>query len=74
MNRSVFEQRQLLVIYGTKPDLRLPLEPIGTPRRYQFRHPIKSGRVTVAGKPSQDLAPGTLGNILRQARLSKEAR
>ena len=26
----------------------------------QFEHPSKSGRVTVAGKPSDDLAPGTL--------------
>jgi predicted RNA binding protein YcfA (HicA-like mRNA interferase family) len=40
----------------------------------QFRHPTKSGRVTIAGKPSQELAPGTLGSILRQAGLSKEAR
>jgi predicted RNA binding protein YcfA (HicA-like mRNA interferase family) len=40
----------------------------------QFRHPTKPGRVTVAGKPSQELAPGTLGSILRQAGLSKEAR
>ncbi|MGD8340329.1 MAG: type II toxin-antitoxin system HicA family toxin [Gammaproteobacteria bacterium] len=35
----------------------------------QFRHPVKSGRVTVAGKPSDDLAPGTLKSILRQAGL-----
>jgi predicted RNA binding protein YcfA (HicA-like mRNA interferase family) len=40
----------------------------------QFRHPTKPGRVTVAGKPGQELAPGTLGSILRQAGLSKEAR
>ena len=26
----------------------------------QFKHPTKQGRVTVAGKPSDDLAPGTL--------------
>ena len=35
----------------------------------QFKHPVKSGRVTVAGKPSDDLAPGTLGSILKQASL-----
>jgi predicted RNA binding protein YcfA (HicA-like mRNA interferase family) len=35
----------------------------------QFRHPTKPGTVTVAGKPSSDLPPGTLANILRQARL-----
>lgn len=26
----------------------------------QFKHPSKPGRVTVAGKPGDDLAPGTL--------------
>ena len=25
----------------------------------QFKHPVKPGRVTVAGKPSDDIAPGT---------------
>lgn len=25
----------------------------------QFKHPVKAGRVTVAGKSSDDLAPGT---------------
>jgi predicted RNA binding protein YcfA (HicA-like mRNA interferase family) len=35
----------------------------------QFKHPIKAGRVTVAGKPSDDLAPGTLNSILKQASL-----
>jgi predicted RNA binding protein YcfA (HicA-like mRNA interferase family) len=33
----------------------------------QFKHPAKPGRVTVAGKPSDDLAPGTLNSILKQA-------
>jgi len=35
----------------------------------QLWHPSKSGRVTVAGKLSDDLAPGTLKSILRQAGL-----
>ena len=35
----------------------------------QLRHSIKPGRVTVAGKPSDDLAPGTLNSILKQAQL-----
>lgn len=35
----------------------------------QFRHPTKQGRVTVAGHPKDDLAPGTLNSILRQAGL-----
>jgi len=33
----------------------------------QLKHPDKTGRVTVAGKPSDDLAPGTLNSILKQA-------
>ncbi len=37
----------------------------------QFKHPLKPGRVTVAGKPSDDLAPGTLNSILKQAGLKK---
>jgi predicted RNA binding protein YcfA (HicA-like mRNA interferase family) len=40
----------------------------------QFRHATKPGRVTVAGNPNKDVAPGTLGNILRQAGLTKEER
>ena len=35
----------------------------------QFKHPTKPGRVTVAGKPSDDIPPGTLGSILKQAGL-----
>ena len=38
----------------------------------QLRHPSKSGRVTVAGKPSDDLAPGTLKSMLKQADLKIE--
>lgn len=37
----------------------------------QFKHPGKAGRVTVAGKPSDDIAPGTLNSILKQAGLKK---
>lgn len=37
----------------------------------QFKHPHKPGRVTVPGKPSDDLASGTLNSILRQAGLKK---
>jgi predicted RNA binding protein YcfA (HicA-like mRNA interferase family) len=37
----------------------------------QFKHPVKSGRVTVAGKSSDDLAPGTLNSILNQAGLKE---
>ena len=37
----------------------------------QFKHLTKPGRVTVPGKPSDDLAPGTLNSILKQAGLKK---
>ena len=37
----------------------------------QFKHPVKTGRVTVAGSPKDDLAPGTLNSILRQAGLKE---
>jgi predicted RNA binding protein YcfA (HicA-like mRNA interferase family) len=37
----------------------------------QFKHVTKVGRVTVPGKPSDDLAPGTLNSILKQAGLKK---
>ena len=33
----------------------------------QFKHPLRPGRVTVAGRPSDDLAPGTLKSIARQS-------
>lgn len=33
----------------------------------QYKHPQKAGRVTIAGKPSDDLAPGTLNSIFKQA-------
>lgn len=35
----------------------------------QFRHPVKSGLVTVAGSGNSDLAAGTLNSILKQAGL-----
>jgi predicted RNA binding protein YcfA (HicA-like mRNA interferase family) len=40
----------------------------GTSHR-QFKHPTKPGRVTIAGKLSDDLAPGTFNSILKQAGL-----
>lgn len=35
----------------------------------QFRHPTKKGRVTVSGNLGEDVKPGTLSSILRQAGL-----
>ena len=35
----------------------------------QFKHPTKPGVVTLPGKPGDDLAPGTLNSVLKQAGL-----
>jgi predicted RNA binding protein YcfA (HicA-like mRNA interferase family) len=35
----------------------------------QFKHPAKPGRVTIAGNLGDDLAPGTLSSVLKQAGL-----
>ena len=35
----------------------------------QFKHPTKPGLVTIAGKPNEDLALGTLNSIFKQAGL-----
>ena len=35
----------------------------------QFKHALRAGRVTVAGKLGEELAPGTLNSILKQAGL-----
>jgi len=37
----------------------------------QFKHPAKPGRVTIAGKPGDDLATGTYLSILKQAGLRR---
>ena len=37
----------------------------------QYKHSTKSGRVTIAGHPGDDLAPGTLNSVLKQAQLAK---
>ena len=37
----------------------------------QFKHAVKPGTVTVAGKLNVDIPPGTLNNILKQAGLKK---
>jgi predicted RNA binding protein YcfA (HicA-like mRNA interferase family) len=39
----------------------------------QFHHSSKPGTVTVAGKFSTDVPPGTLKSILKQADLSGES-
>jgi len=37
----------------------------------QFHHSTKPGTVTVAGKPSVDVPPGTLNSALKQAGLKE---
>jgi len=38
----------------------------------QYKHPTKTGLVTVPGKPGDDLAPGTLNSVFKQGGLKKE--
>jgi predicted RNA binding protein YcfA (HicA-like mRNA interferase family) len=35
----------------------------------QYKHPRKPGRVTLPGHPNDDLPPGTLNSVLKQAGL-----
>jgi predicted RNA binding protein YcfA (HicA-like mRNA interferase family) len=42
---------------------------VGSHRHY--RHPVKSGTVTVAGHPNDDLHPKTKASIMRQAGLKQ---
>ena len=37
----------------------------------QYKHPTKPGRVTVPGNMNDDLAPGTLNSVLKQAGLKE---
>jgi predicted RNA binding protein YcfA (HicA-like mRNA interferase family) len=37
----------------------------------QYKHPVKAGRVTIAGHLGDDLAPGTLNSVFKQAQLNK---
>jgi predicted RNA binding protein YcfA (HicA-like mRNA interferase family) len=37
----------------------------------QFSHPAKPGKVTIPGHPSDEIPPGTLNSILKQAGLKR---
>jgi predicted RNA binding protein YcfA (HicA-like mRNA interferase family) len=37
----------------------------------QYKRQTKAGRVTIAGKPSDDMAPGTLNSVLKQSGLKE---
>ncbi|HVB74221.1 MAG TPA: type II toxin-antitoxin system HicA family toxin [Ktedonobacteraceae bacterium] len=38
----------------------------------QYKHPTRSGRVTIAGHPADDVHPKTLASIFKQAQLKKK--
>jgi predicted RNA binding protein YcfA (HicA-like mRNA interferase family) len=40
----------------------------------QYKHAVKTGRVTVAGHPNVDVPIGTLKNIYRQAQMKEKKR
>jgi predicted RNA binding protein YcfA (HicA-like mRNA interferase family) len=40
----------------------------------QFKHPVKKGRVTIAGNLGDELAKGTLNSILKQSGLKEVKR
>ncbi|OGO43486.1 MAG: addiction module toxin, HicA family [Chloroflexi bacterium RBG_16_60_22] len=37
----------------------------------QYKHPVKPGRVTIAGNLNYEVAQGTLNSILKQAKLKE---
>lgn len=37
----------------------------------QYKHPLKPGRITLAGHPADDLATGTLNSIFKQANIKE---
>ena len=39
----------------------------------QYRHPVKPGTVTIAGKPRDDLPPGTWNSILKQSQVEERS-
>lgn len=38
----------------------------------QFKHPVKSGRVTIAGNPGDELDTGTLKSIQEQMQVTQD--
>jgi predicted RNA binding protein YcfA (HicA-like mRNA interferase family) len=35
----------------------------------QYKHSLKSGRVTISGHPGDDVAPGTFNSVCKQAQI-----
>ena len=48
--------------------------PLDAASHRRYKHTSKPGRVTIAGKLSDELAPGTLNSILKQAGLKRRTR
>ena len=69
--KNIFRRRLFLVLFVVtgKDDGWVLVATRGSHR--QFKHPTKLGRATVAGKSSDNLAPGTLNSILKQSDLKK---
>lgn len=40
----------------------------------QYKHAKKKGRVTIAGHPGDDLTPGTISSVFKQAGIKKPKR
>jgi predicted RNA binding protein YcfA (HicA-like mRNA interferase family) len=40
----------------------------------QYKNPTNPGRVTIAGRPNDDLAPGTVNSVFKQAQVGKPSR
>ncbi|MBV9036137.1 MAG: type II toxin-antitoxin system HicA family toxin [Acidobacteriaceae bacterium] len=38
----------------------------------QYKHPLKSGRVTIAGKPGDEPPTGTVKSSFRQAQITEK--
>jgi predicted RNA binding protein YcfA (HicA-like mRNA interferase family) len=37
----------------------------------QYKHPQKRGKVTIAGRPSDEMPPGTLISVYKQAQIKR---
>ena len=48
--------------------------PLDASSHRRYKHTSKTGRVTIAGRLSDELAPGTLNSILKQAGLKGRMR
>ena len=40
----------------------------------QYKHPVKKGKVTIPGHPSDEMVPFVLKNVFRQAQIIKRSK